>query len=415
MGGPVFRDRVWFFTGYVPRIRKDARTAVFQSNGQRGTFRDDTVDHNITYNVSAQITRTLRARFSASNERFKDGTSSRPALESDGTSTSNPSLFPSPLASNQFDDSYVGVLDYTPSGRLFITATTGYWTYGTRGRGAGTAVRHTFTGSNFQFSDIPANLKNVNNYADNVANSQTLFDDYGRWAANTDATYYRSAWGQHAFKMGLQFERLSNEVLDGAVATSITLNWDASRATLDGRRVRGTYGYYTIAQNRREGTIAYNNVGLYFQDSWTIKNRLTLNLGIRSDEQHIPSYNPDNPGINFGFGQMISPRVGFAWDVTGDSRWKVYGGWGNYFDIAKLELPRGSFGAEKQISYYHTLDTFNWLAIQCGYPPVPGPNCPGTYIEQVDFRHPANARDNPLVDPNLKACAGSGIHDRSRP
>jgi hypothetical protein len=49
-----------------------------------------------------------------------------------------------------------------------------------------------------------------------------------------------------------------------------------------------------------------------------------------------------------------------------------------------------------------TLDTFDWPAIQCGHPPVPGPNCPGTYIEQVDFRHAANASDNFLIDPELK-------------
>ena len=49
-----------------------------------------------------------------------------------------------------------------------------------------------------------------------------------------------------------------------------------------------------------------------------------------------------------------------------------------------------------------TLDTFNWPSIQCGHPPVPGPNCPGTYIEQVDLRHAANEEDNFLIDPTLK-------------
>ena len=30
------------------------------------------------------------------------------------------------------------------------------------------------------------------------------------------------------------------------------------------------------------------------------------------------------------------------------------------------------------------------------------PTCPGTYIEQVDFRHAANEEDNFLIDPTLK-------------
>lgn len=401
IGGPAFSERIWVFAGYVPRIRRDSRTVTFQSNGQRRTFSDDTEEHNLNYNVTSQLTTRLRAKFAASHQRFKDGTSSRPSIESDGTSTSNPALFPSPLATDLFDDSYSTVIDYVPSNRLFLTATTGYWTYGTRGRGAGTSLRHSFGASNFQYADIPDNLKNVNGFADAPSNSRTAFDDYGRRALNADATHYFAFRGQHSLKAGFQFERLSNKVLDGALAPNITLNWAATRATLDGRRVTGRFGFYTITQNRREGDIAYNNVGLYLQDSWTYKN-LTLNLGVRTDRQDIPSYNPDNPGIRFKFRDMVSPRVGFAWDVKGDSRWRVYGGWGNYFDIAKLELPRGLFGAERQITYYHTLDTFNWPPIQCNYPPTPGPNCPGTYIEQVDFRHPANARDNFLVDPNLK-------------
>ena len=64
-------------------------------------------------------------------------------------------------------------------------------------------------------------------------------------------------------------------------------------------------------------------------------------------------------------------------------------------------MPRGSFGAEHWITYYYTLDTFNWPTIDCDGPP--GSGCPGTFIEQVDFRHVSNgAGANSLVDPDLK-------------
>ena len=65
-------------------------------------------------------------------------------------------------------------------------------------------------------------------------------------------------------------------------------------------------------------------------------------------------------------------------------------------------MPRGLFGSEHSVTHYMTLDTFNWPPIQCGHPPVPGPTCPGTYIEQVDLRHAANEEDNFLIDPTLK-------------
>ena len=100
----------------------------------------------------------------------------------------------------------------------------------------------------------------------------------------------------------MQWERLSNDVLTGAQAPTVTLNWNASRTTLDDspRQVRGTYGYYTVARTYTEGKIHSNNVGFFIQDSWTINNRLTLNLGLRSDAETIPSYRPQNPSLEFG-------------------------------------------------------------------------------------------------------------------
>jgi hypothetical protein len=75
----------------------------------------------------------------------------------------------------------------------------------------------------------------------------------------------------------------------------------------------------------------------------------------------------------------------------------------------KLELPRGSFGADHWIRYYWTLDTFDWPSINCQEGPT---GCPGTFIEQEDLRHPSNQADPALtayfgreqntVDPNLK-------------
>ena len=42
--------------------------------------------------------------------------------------------------------------------------------------------------------------------------------------------------------------------------------------------------------------------------------------------------------------------------MKGDSSWKAYGSWGMFYDITKLEMPRGSWGADHWISYYWTLD-----------------------------------------------------------
>jgi hypothetical protein len=45
---------------------------------------------------------------------------------------------------------------------------------------------------------------------------------------------------------------------------------------LDGRRVTGTYGHYTVTKVHDEGEVSTNGLGLFLQDAWTIGHNLTL-------------------------------------------------------------------------------------------------------------------------------------------
>ena len=83
------------------------------------------------------------------------------------------------------------------------------------------------------------------------------------------------------------------------------------------------------------------------QDQWSINN-LTLNLGLRTEREVIPSFRKDikAEGFKFNFGDKLAPRLGLSYDVHGDGRFKVYGNWGRYFDWTKYELSRGGFGGD---------------------------------------------------------------------
>ena len=124
----------------------------------------------------------------------------------------------------------------------------------------------------------------------------------------------------------------------------------------------------TRPASRPPATCTSNVNGVFLQDQWSVNNRLTINGGIRTENENVPAYSnaagmprqPDQVHV----ADKIAPRLGFAYDLKGDGKTKVYGSWGVFYDIFKLNLPRGSFGGDKWISYYYTLDTPNFESLR---------------------------------------------------
>jgi len=108
----------------------------------------------------------------------------------------------------------------------------------------------------------------------------------------------------------------------------------------------------------------------------------------------VPSYS-GGAGIEYGFSDKFAPRVGFAYDVKGDGKWKAYGSFGWFYDVMKLSLPISSFGGDKWIDYFYALDTYDIYAMKCdpandGYA---GRCSPGTLYESYDYRFNSSIED----------------------
>lgn len=67
----------------------------------------------------------------------------------------------------------------------------------------------------------------------------------------------------------------------------------------------------------------------FVQDDWSPIKPLTLNLGVRVDNETLFQ----NAGEKVVSNLMLSPRLGVAWDVTNDSKTLVTANWGRYYDI----------------------------------------------------------------------------------
>jgi outer membrane receptor protein involved in Fe transport len=67
---------------------------------------------------------------------------------------------------------------------------------------------------------------------------------------------------------------------------------------------------------------------MYAQDSWTIGEKLTLNLGLRYD--HSVGHHA-NTGVDALTFNDIAPRLFATYDLSGDGKTVIKGGWGRYY------------------------------------------------------------------------------------
>jgi hypothetical protein len=409
IGGPIKRDRLWFFGGYQPAMTTIERS-VDTSTSQNPTAAAQGADqklttHYLTANLTSQLSDATRARLSYNNSFGKtDGL--LPALN--GTDPANTDYGKVQEFPNY---SLSGNLDWVASSKLLFGIRGGYRMSDVHDSNVPESPLFRWpTTSNVGLLDVPASLQRGTGFASLPSNNKITRDQQTRVYFQADGTVYGNMGGQHNIKFGVQVDRVGNNVLSGEAGNRVTINWNQPLST--GVPVtRGTYGYYSVRSNAvapkqgfiTEGDVHTNNVGLFIQDSWTINNKLTINAGIRTERERVPTFTSgeDIPefGLEFDFADKLAPRVGFAYDIAGDGRWKVGGSWGVFYDIFKLELPRGSFGGDKWLEYYYTLDTFQWDSL------VSGANCPpacsGTLIRgPIDFRHPSFGAD--AIDPDLK-------------
>ena len=411
LGGPIWRDRAWFFGAFLSEIRNRTRAVQFTS-GESGNFNRRDRLRSSTARIDLQPAEKIRFMTSFVSDwvDWKGGLPHR-----DGTS--NPAF---EWAKEGFEHpgyTVTGAAMITPSPVLAVDVRWGLNAIQTEQFLGPDRVRHGFPQSpgliGYSLDDAlyrPRGFSTIGH----AASFNTSQDFQKKSTISVSGSYLASAVGQqHNLRFGWQFNGLAHDINDAYKYDFILYNYARPYNMVDGTVRTSTCtgpdgalydpcGYYELRTPFGVvANVSTNRHALFVQDAWTVGGTLTLNLGLRFEQEEIPSFSdlPEFSGAasKWSFADKVAPRVGFAYDVLGNAKLKLVGSWGWFYDAMKLEMAQGSFGGFKWLSHYYLMDntTLDWTRIGG----LSGEeNYPGTFLETRNWRIPSFED----LDPDLK-------------
>jgi hypothetical protein len=340
LGGPLIKDKTWFFASYRHTFlnqgtpRTPAVLQVFTDNGfERPNYDLQERNHRFLGKITHNLTNNNILTFNYLND---GGLTLNSDSRDLGTRETTSDLHNGGPA---YQISWVST--FTPPLLLNIQ-------YGYR------AIN----------SDVDLNggdQPSVNRYAATTISAgnlagQTLILQYGNRAGAAsgskgvrdhheltgDLSYFKEGWrGQHIFQAGLQWKPRSR------IESQTFYPGDGRAFNDEVRRViGGEITYVTFHRQSRAPTQftaaagVTTLLGFYFQDKWSPRQRLTLNLGARFDRQT----SRDAFGIARLNSWSADPRVGVSYGLTKSGRDIARVSWGRIHDIIYNQAAP-SFGA----------------------------------------------------------------------
>jgi hypothetical protein len=358
MGGPIVRDRLFFFGSVSPRLISRTRTYSF-TDATSDVKQDTTI-----MQAFGKVSYGSR-RFNAYGTVLYTPTTTTGTLRAyNGTA---PNVLSVTQASNQpnidrgFEQEQTSTTfnaDVILAGSAFLTARGGYFRDNYQDTGVPRTTPWRYLLSSVGMAGVPANLQGPVDTQNTPRVQITDFDTTKRAFFNADYNHTFQGGGWHTLKGGVGFQRTTNDVAKDYPGGLVQVVWGRA-AQLPGQAPDGgAFGYYEVNSLGTNGLASADIISLYVQDQWQIGDRLTLSLGVRTEKENVPSFRPEIKEfpLSFGFADKLAPRLGASYDLTGDGRVKVFGSWGLYYDWTKYEIVRGSFGGDNWCIKYRALD-----------------------------------------------------------
>ena len=169
--------------------------------------------------------------------------------------------------------------------------------------------------------------------------------------------------GSHEFKGGIVYAGLTFQSANCSTGTAGGVQCDADIPGNEFQSVGDDdpwvwWENYSTGFEETSGT----NSTLFLQDAWRVMPNLTLKLGVRYD---IAKYDTTN-GTEIADMSKWQPRLGAAWDITGDAKNIVRANWGQFMSPNALTLPNfARTGTAPSNAYLSCSNIYGFEAADC--------------------------------------------------
>lgn len=171
-----------------------------------------------------------------------------------------------------------------------------------------------------------------------------------------DAYRLDAEWrlGDHQIRFGYDHEKFASQRAGQSYTGGIYYRYfkRPTDFTVNGVVVPANSDYVRTWDFRSlSGDFAVVNTAAYLEDSWQVADNVLLYGGLRGETFE----NRNGAGISFVKSDaLLAPRLGFSWNVNGDSSLKVFGNAGRYYiPVASNTNVRGSGGDNTAQNFYY--------------------------------------------------------------
>ena len=253
----------------------------------------------------------------------------------------------------------------------------------------------TFARALSRLSETPS----VNNWRviDTTVTPSAVTGGIGLYEDNRSLNYQyalksTNVFGGHQLRYGVEYDNVDYSQFNNR--TGPTFVAPDGRTTATGAEVRviadPTFGrIFRVSRANfnlgRATTQKYTS--LFVQDSWHATDRLTVNPGLRYEQETLAGTLVDN----FTLKNNWAPRIGVTYDVTGDARTKLFASYGRYYARIPNDLAARSLSADDGTS---RADYFDANLTQ----PIPN----GVLAGNVTQHFQTQGISADTIDPNAK-------------